>query len=191
MPAGVVVAAGDLVIRRLRDDEADYLQLAHWRDLPHVRRFWDHDFPPATVESMRQEYQAETAPESISIPCIIELNGRPIGFTQFYRWASYAGEAIEVGIPFDDKTYGLDVFIGDPGRVGQGMGTRVVVMLSDYLVDELGASAVTLTTDVENHAAQRCYEKAGFVKVKQVLDLDTYMGERTPSWLMTKPGHST
>lgn len=79
-----------------------------------------------------------------------------------------------------------DVFIGDRSQIGRGLGTRVVSLLCDFLIDELGASAVSLTTALDNHVAQRCYEKAGFTKVKQVLDTDTYKGERILSWLMEK-----
>lgn len=186
----IIVADFDLVIRRMRDEDGEYLRMAHWRNLPHVRRWWDHDLPPATLESMRDEYRPDTAPDAISVACFIELGAKPIGFIQFYRWASYAHDAREVGIPFDDRTYGVDVFIGDYDHIGKGIGTRVVRLLSDYLITELGATAVALTTDVENRAAQRCYEKAGFTKIRQVLDSDTYKGERTPSSLMIKAAYS-
>jgi aminoglycoside 6'-N-acetyltransferase len=182
----IIVSDADVVIRRMRDDDSEYIQMAHWRNLPHVRRWWDHDLPLATLESMKQEYQPDTAPDAVSVACFIDLRDKPIGFIQFYRWASYPDEVAEAGIPIDDSTYGLDVFIGDHSQMGRGVGTRVVSLLSDYLIDELGASAVCLTTDIDNHVAQRCYEKAGFSKVKQVLDTDTYKGERVLSWLMEK-----
>ena len=183
----MILSDGDLVIRPMRDHDDDYMQMVRWRNLPHVRRWWDHDLPLATLESIREEYRADTAPDAVSRACFLELAGRPIGFIQFYRWAHYAEEAREVGIPFDGTTYGLDVFIGDESQIGRGVGTRVVALVSDYLIAELGASAVALTTAVDNQVAQRCYENAGFRKVRQVVDTDTYMGERIQSWLMVKP----
>lgn len=182
----MLIADGDLVIRRMLDDERDYIRVAEWRNLPHVRRWWDPDLPPSTLESVKEELRPDTGPDSQSKACIIELRDEPIGFIQFYRWASYAEEAIEVGIPFDEATYGLDIFIGDPRLIGMGLGTRVVTVMSDYLINQLNASAVSLTTDVQNHVAQRCYEKAGFQRVKKVLDTDTYKGDRVRSWLMVK-----
>ncbi len=186
MDTNVIVAADNVVIRRMSDDDADHNRMTEWRNSPHVLRWWDPDLPPWTPESIREEYRPDTAPDAISTPCIIELEGLPVGFIQFYRWSSYANEAAEVGIPFDERSYGLDIFIGDPNQIHRGLGTRVITMLSDYLLGELNASSVALTTDVQNHAAQRCYEKAGFKKVKQVLDTDTYRGERVKSWLMVK-----
>lgn len=181
-----MVADGDLVIRRMKDDESDYRLIVEWRNLPHVRRRWDPDHPRMTVELARAEHGPDTVPGAPGTACIVELKGRPVGFIQFYRWASFADDAKEVGIPFDDRTYGLDVFIGDPHLVGRGVGTRVVTLLSDYLIKALGASSVVLTTDLDNHIAIRCYEKSGFEKVKEVLDTDTYKGERVRSWLMIK-----
>jgi aminoglycoside 6'-N-acetyltransferase len=190
LQSDVVVAEDDLVIRRMRNEDSEYNLVAGWRIVPHVRRWWDADLPPPTLDSAKEELQPDTVPGSPSTACIIELKAQPIGFFQFYRWASYADEAVEVGIPFDDLTYGLDIFIGDPDQIGRGIGTKVVTLMTDYLIDELNASAVSLTTAVDNHAAQRCYEKAGFKKIKKVLDTDTYRGERVRSWLMSYKSHS-
>lgn len=176
----------DLVIRRMRDHRDDYELMVRWRNLPHVRRFWDPDLPVSTLESITEEYQPDTAADSVSTACIIELRGEPIGFIQFYRWAAYPDEAKEAEISFDENAWGLDVFIGDAEVIDKGLGTRAVRVLSDHLIDERGASEVSLLTDVKNVRAQRCYEKAGFRKVKQVLDTDTYRGKRIRSWFMVK-----
>ena len=186
MTGEMVVSADGLAIRRMRDDEADYALMVRWRNSAHVVRWWDPDLPPWTVESIREEYQADTRPHAESTACIIELETAPVGFIQFYKWSSYAAAAAEVGIPFDELTYSLDVFIGDPKQIYRGLGTRAVAMLSDYLITELDASSVSLTVDVANHAALKCYEKAGFKRIRQVLDTDTYLGERVKSWLMSK-----
>ena len=181
-----IVSDKDLVIRRMRDHDDDYSLMAGWRNRPHVRRRWDPDLPETTTESIAEEYRPDTVASGPTVACIVELGGRPVGFVQFYRWASYADEAREVKIPFDDHTFGLDIFIGEEDMVGRGLGTWIVTLLSDHLIAALGASAVSLTTDLDNHGAIRCYEKAGFKKVAKVLDLDTYRGERQWGWLMTK-----
>ena len=182
----MIVGHGDLVIRRMKDEDSEYELMVEWRNRPHVRRRWDPDHPPMTVASARDEYQPDTVPGAPGTACIVELDQRPLGFIQFYRWKSFADEAKEVGIPFDDHTYGLDIFIGEPDLVDQGTGTRIVTMLSDHLINEFHASSVALTVDKDNERAIRCYEKSGFVKTKEVLDTDTYQGERVRSWLMVK-----
>lgn len=185
-----VISESDLVIRRMRDERAEYELMVEWRNRPHVRRWWDPDDPPATLEATLTEFRPDTLPGSPGIACIVEVSGKPVGFIQFYRWADYADEAEIVGIPFDEDTFGLDVFIGEGDLVGRGIGTRLVRLLSDYLIEEKGASSVVLTTDLLNSRAIRCYENAGFDKVKEVLDTDTYEGERVRAWLMIKEGRA-
>lgn len=184
----ILISDGDLVIRRMRDHDEDYDLMVRWRNAPHVRRWWDPDLPLRTLRTIKEEHRADTATDAVSVACIIELDRSPIGFIQFYRWCSYAEDATKVGVPFDDQTYGIDIFIGDPDLVGRGVGTRVVSLMSDYLLTERAASSVALTCDVENHRAQQCYENAGFSRVKEVLDTDTYRGERCRSWLMVNEG---
>lgn len=186
MDADLIVETGDLVIRRMRDADDDYELMVRWRNRPHVRRWWDFDLDPLTMETARQEYRPDTVPGAASTACIVEVHGRPIGFVQFYLWSSYADEAREVGIPFDDRAWGVDVFIGEPDQVGHGLGTRMIDLLCEYLERRLHASSVALTTALDNAAAIRCYEKAGFAKRGEVLDTDTRYGERIKSWLMVR-----
>lgn len=188
MRSEVVVADEDIAIRRMRDDDADYELMVKWRNLPHVWRWWDPDLPARTLASIKEEYLPDTLPGAASTACIVERRGEPIGFVQYYRWVSYGSEAAEIGIPFDDRSYGLDILIGEPDLIHKGLGTKVVTLLSDHLIEKLNASTVALNTDVANHAAQRCYEKAGFVKIEKILDTDTYQGRRVWTWLMVKEG---
>jgi aminoglycoside 6'-N-acetyltransferase len=186
MAPEILAARDDLVIRRMGDTDGDYELMVGWRNQPHVRRWWDPDLPPLTVVSARAEYAPDTRPGSESTACIVELEGRPVGFMQFYLWESYADEAEEVGIPFDDRTWGVDVFIGEEDALGRGLGTGMMTLLCDYLEAERNASSIALTTELDNAVAIRCYEKAGFTKVTQVFDLDTRNGERTRDWLMIR-----
>ncbi|MDQ3915311.1 MAG: acetyltransferase [Actinomycetota bacterium] len=182
----LVVAGGDLSIRRLRPVDEDLQLLVRWRSAPHVRPWWDPDLPPLDLEGARDEYLPDLGPDSTTTLCIIEQGGAPIGFVQFYRWADEAAAAEEVGIPFDEATWGIDVMIGEERLVDRGLGSAAVALLCDHLAAVRGATAVVLTTDVENGRAIRSYEKAGFERRGRVLDTDTKDGERVPSWLMVR-----
>ena len=186
MQSSLNIADGDLVIRRMLDAEPEYRRMVEWRNRPHVRRWWDPDHPPLTIQTAVDEYRPDTRAGAVSTACIVELRGDPIGFMQFYRWSSYSDEARKVGIPFDDNTWGIDVFIGEAEEVGRGIGTRMVDLLCRYLETELQVTSIVLTTELDNHAAIRCYEKAGFAKGPKVLDTDTRDGERVMCWMMTR-----
>jgi len=190
MPSTILVEKDELAIRRMRDSLDDYELIVRWRNSPHVRQWWDPDEPTLTIATAIEEYRPDIAPTAATTLCIVELRGTPVGFIQFYRWSSYATEAGEIGIPFDDLSWGVDVFIGERDAVGHGLGARMMELLCGYLETGLDASSVVLTTEVENSVAIRCYEKAGFVKGPRVLDTDTRDGERVWSWVMTRSRRS-
>lgn len=184
--AELVIGQGDLVIRRLRNEPSDLSLLTRWRSQPHVREWWDPDEAPPTLEQIAPKYGERTHPSSPTTACIIEHQGRPIGYLQFYRWDSFREEVEQMDLRVEPDAYGLDVFIGEPEMVGRGIGPRAIDLTCRYLFEQREATSVALTTEVANTRAQRAYEKAGFAKVREVLELDTRDGERARCWLMTR-----
>ena len=181
----ILCREGDIAIRPMRDASDDYDLMVTWRARPHVHQWWDPDDPPPTHDEVAEHYGPRSE-GSRTTSCFIELERHPIGYIQFYRWATYPDDAADMQVPYDDLTFGLDVFIGEPELVGAGLGTRAVSLLCAYLFEELGASSIMLTTELTNDRAQRAYERAGFRKVGRVLDTDTREGERMPCWLMRR-----
>ena len=182
---GPLARDGDLAIRPLRDRDDDLALLVRWRGMPHVHEWWDPEEPPPSLEQMRAKYGPRTREGHATTSCVIEQVGRPVGYLQFYRWSSYVhGDPDDVDIPLDDDPWGLDIYIGEPDLIGSGTGTRAVALLCRYLHERRGARSVILLTALTNTRAQRAYEKAGFRKVREVLDSDVVNGERVRSWLM-------
>ncbi len=170
----------------MRDDRNDFALLVRWRNEPHVAEWWttDDDPTPTTIDRVVEEYGPGADDASWVTSCFIIVGDRPIGYTQFYPWSGAAEEAREMSVPDVDGSYGLDIFIGEPDMIDRGVGSRSVALLARYLFDERDATAVALTTPVGNARAHRAYQKAGFRKVKQILDTDVVNGERRMSWLM-------
>ena len=181
-----LIREGDLAIRRMRDDPADYALMVRWRNEPHVAEWWntDDDPTPTTLERVTQKYGPRTEDASWVMSCIITVDDRPIGYMQFYPWSAEADEAREMGIPDLDGSFGLDILIGEPDMIGRGVGSRTVALVAGYLFEKRGATSVALLTPVGNGRAHRAYEKAGFRKEKQTLDTDVVNGRRRMSWLM-------
>lgn len=183
----VVAHEGDLTIRLLRNDMADFALMARWREKPHVRAWWDPDDDPPTCEQLAAHYGSYLHPSSPTTPCIIEVGRRPVGYVQFYRWASFADQARAMDVDVDDGTYGIDIHVGETDALGRGIGTRAIELLCDHLAGDHAATGFALTTEVGNLRAQRAFEKAGFTRAREVLELDTRDGERARCWLMTRP----
>jgi aminoglycoside 6'-N-acetyltransferase len=182
----VIAEREELVIRRMRDETKDYRRMAEWQNRSHVREWWDPDEPDLTEEGAAAVYGPMTRDDSQTTPCIIELEGRPIGYVQFYPWDDDEEGSDAMGLPPSEGAWGLDVFIGEPDLVNRGIGTAAVSLLCDHLFDERDASSVRLVSAIDNERALRSYEKAGFRKANRVLDTDTRGGQRVESWLMIR-----
>jgi aminoglycoside 6'-N-acetyltransferase len=190
-PAATLATDGDLSLRRLRDDPADYALIVRWRAMPHVHEWWDPDDPAPDLDEVLRHYRPTTQPGHATTGCVIQLGSDPVGYLQFYRWADWTHEPPgrdESDIPLAEDPWGIDIYIGEPEVVGRGIGTRAVSLACRYLQEAHGARAVMLMTDVDNVRAQAAYERAGFRKLRQVLDTDTRGGERTWCWLMRWDG---
>ncbi len=178
---------GNLAIRRMRDEPADYALFVRWRNEPHVAEWWTTDDDPTPTmmpEHVVEQYGPRTEDASWVTSCIISVGDRPVGYVQFYPWDDEAGAAAETGVPAIEGSYGLDIFIGEPDMIDRGVGSRTVALLARHLFEARDATGIALLTPVGNSRAHRAYEKAGFRQVKQTFDTDVVDGERRMSWLM-------
>ena len=185
---GETVVADDRVrVRRMRNDDGEYALMARWLNEPHVREWWDPDQSDATIETVRSTYGPYTDPQADGVTAFIEDQGRPVGFVQFYPWSSEGEYCAKVGITVEPTAWAFDVFIGEADALGTGVGTRALDLVCRHLSGECGASAIVIVTETTNQRAHHVYEKLGFVKVHEFLDIDTRGGERVRSYLMRKP----
>ena len=153
----VIASDGDLTLSAMRDDGADFGLLVRWRALPHVHEWWEPDHPAPDLDEVRAFYGPRSRAEDPTTSCIIELDGTPIGYLQFYRWLAWPEEAEALEVGADADAFGIDLFIGEPNLIGRGVGTRVVSLICDHLERDHGATSVALTTETTNLRAQRAY----------------------------------
>lgn len=132
-----VAARPGLILRPLAaGDEAELLRIHRH---PEIQRWWDdpaenfpHDDEPGTTRF------------------VIEHDGRVAGLIQY--WEEPEPKYRHAGI---------DVFV-DPELRGRGIGTDAVRRLVRHLIDDLCHHRITIDPAVDNTAAIRAYEKAGF-----------------------------
>jgi aminoglycoside 6'-N-acetyltransferase len=131
--------------------EGDLSELRRIRRTPEVERWWgpiEHDFP--------------TGDEPGATRLIVEVDGVVAGMVQFYEEPTPRFRHASV-----------DLFI-DPALHNRGIGAAAVRAVVRLLVEERGHHRVTIDPAVENAAAIRAYEKAGFrrVGVMRAYELD-------------------
>ena len=106
----------------------------------------------------------------------------PIGLLQFYEYIEEWKPAIDLGP--EEEAWGMDLYIGEPHLHGQGIGTRLVSGVAQRLAQGPGPNRVVIDPHVGNVAAVRCYEKAGFAKVRLMPSYERVRGEWRDAWLM-------
>jgi aminoglycoside 6'-N-acetyltransferase len=183
----VIAADADLAIRRMRDHPDDYALIVAWRNNPHVREWWDPDEQPMTMSGAIEQLGPQTRGDDPTTPCIIEHDGVPVGYIEFYPWDAEEPYLAEIGLSLPKGSWGLDIFIGESGLVSKGIGSRTVRLISDTLFAERGATAVALIMEAGNGRAQAAYTRAGMrVSGEPFLDTDMRDGQRVESILMIR-----
>lgn len=174
------IRSGPLFIRLLTDSPADVTIMSRWLSDPTVLEFYEGRDCPFDEEAIRTKFLAKLKQEET--PCIVEYEGLPIGYLQFYPIDT--AEHAVYGYPPGTALFGMDQFIGEPAFWNRGIGTFLVAVAVDYLIHRLGAERVVLDPVVTNSRAIRSYEKCGFCKVKLLPEWEMHEGKRLDSWLM-------
>ena len=141
-----------LSFRDMRDEEDEYqLLLLRWFQNPLVLEwFGTEDFPGGvTLDNVKRKYNVPFRLHEGVRPCILESDGRPVGYAQYYP-TEEPGER------------GIDLFIGENSFRDRGNGTQFLHLLSSFLFQQKEARSILLDPKGENRRAIRCYEKAGF-----------------------------
>ncbi|HET9393405.1 MAG TPA: GNAT family N-acetyltransferase [Candidatus Rubrimentiphilum sp.] len=166
----LILTDGDMIIRPTSaDDEALLLQ---WLYDPEIHRWWGGK--PKSREIVTGLLHVSHDDDGSTLwPFIILQDDHPIGFIQVWREAG--GDA------------GLDMFLTPEFR-SRGLGARAAHMLASHLRDA-GWPRITADPAIGNEPAIRMWQKAGFEKTGEVIDIGD-----GPSELMAfrgEPGSSS
>jgi aminoglycoside 6'-N-acetyltransferase len=168
-------------VRRLADCPEDVALMARWLSDPRVLEFYEGRDNPHDEPKVREVFIDDDAGGE-EVRCICEWEGRPIGYIQFYPVDEEGEGCYDCGP--GPLTYGVDLFIGEPECWGRGIGTALLRLVVDHVVERCGARRVVIDPVVTNVRAIRSYEKCGFRKVKVLPRHEYSEGKWTDNWLM-------
>ncbi|GAA3019853.1 hypothetical protein Sfulv_57330 [Streptomyces fulvorobeus] len=145
--------------------EADFPLLREWLRQPHVARWWYHD---TSTEAVARDFGPAARGEEPSEDLLVMLDGTPVALVQRCRFADYPDYrdelADQVELPATAVT--IDYLLGDPARVGQGLGPRIIRSVVEATwADHPDASAVVVPVHAGNRASWRALEKAGLRRI--------------------------
>lgn len=150
--------------------EHDLPMLHDWLNRPHIARWWGGDEARPTLEEVKAHYLPSVMREAAVTPYIAMLGQVPIGYAQSYVALGSGGGWWEDET--DPGVRGVDQSLADPSQLGKGLGTRLVAALVDLLFTDPRVTKIQTDPAPNNARAIRCYEKAGFKRMKTVVTPD-------------------
>ena len=169
----------DIRIRTLT--ESDLPLMLKWLTDKRVLEFYGGRDKKYTYEEIKKHYTEEWEDEVYRV--IIEYQGKPIGYCQFYKVYDELYEEYQYP-KRNEIVYGMDQFIGDVDHWNKGIGPKFMKMIIDYLRDEKGAQAVILDPHQNNPRVVRAYEKVGFKILKELQKHELHEGVKEDCYLM-------
>lgn len=139
---------------RTLDLTADLPLLERWLRSPQALRWWG----PA------DQHIAALAQRSADTHAVITTGGRPVGYLCWQRPSP--AELAAAGLTdLPEDLVDIDILIGEPAYLGQGIGPSALAALLPKLRAE-GVAFAGLGTATANRVAIRAFEKAGFRRVR-------------------------
>jgi len=137
---------------------ADLPLLRAWLNRPHLQQWWREE--EATVEGLRDRYLPRIAGDDAARPFLAYRDGEPVGYIQYYDasagdpdwWPDTPGPGVR----------GIDQFLADENRLGQGLGTAMVSQFVAHLMEDPAVTEIRVDPRPDNARAIACYRKAGF-----------------------------
>lgn len=158
-----------LVLRPMT--EADIPMLHDWLQRPHIVQWWGGEAErPKSIAETHEQYLPRVLAEEQVTPYIAMLDGRPIGYAQSYIALGSGGGWWEDIT--DPGVRGIDQSLANEAELGQGLGTRLVHALVELLFQDPQVTRIQIDPDPTNGRAIRCYEKAGFRTLREVVTPD-------------------
>ncbi len=146
---------------------ADDLPLMRqWLEMPHIREWWGE--PDTELGYICDMIEGRDTTR----PFIFSVDGEPIGYIQYWFIGHHqnatwiADHPWLAELPADG--IGVDLSIGDPGKLAQGIGSAALRAFAEHLVRQ-GHRTIIIDPDPANGRAVRAYEKAGFRAIPRLL----------------------
>ncbi|RUT44423.1 GNAT family N-acetyltransferase [Paenibacillus anaericanus] len=173
----LIYTTEELTVREL--EKTDEVLLVTWLSNPVVLKYYEGRDRPHDLDLVREHFYKN---DSVT-RCIIEFEGKPIGFIQFYPLDEESRNEYGYINP-DEKIYGTDQFIGEINYWNQGVGKKLVTSMTGYLINHKHADKIVMDPQTWNLRAIACYEKCGFKKIKLMKEHESHEGQLRDCWLI-------
>ena len=171
-------------LRPMLDEAADYEQLSQWLTDERVLEWYEGRDQPDPLERVIAKFSPRVLRREAVMPCFVLLDGRAVGYLQFYPVTEAAGYELESA----EDTWAFDLFAGEPELWSTGVGSAAPRLAVRYVFEKRGAKRAVIDPRIDNPRAIRAYEKVGFTKVKVLVGHEEHEGAMQDCWLMELRG---
>jgi aminoglycoside 6'-N-acetyltransferase len=144
-----------VTLRPMRVD--DLALVERWLGEPHVARWY---LTGSSLEAELADIRLSLAEGSETHMLVVVHDGEPVGWCQWYPCAVDPEWAAELGAQPGDV--GVDYAIGDPARVGRGVGTELIAVLVALVRTARPGCGVMADPEADNSVSRRVLERNGF-----------------------------
>jgi len=148
------IDSNEIKVRKLKlEDMPKFLKWGHHSDI----RFRHYDFPDCNTQDLKRWYKSKRVLMRKKIFISEDLDGNILGYITI-KHINWFKRKAEMGIVFD------------PNVVGKGYGSASILKMYDIYFNKMKMKTLFLKVADFNKRAQKCYEKAGFRKLKEVVE---------------------
>lgn len=139
-------------------ERSDFPLLQEWLARPHIAAWWNESLDLAGMEAKYGPRVDGIEPTHVFM---VEQDGEPVGWIQWYLWADYPEHARQLGAA--PSSAGIDLAIGERKLTGLGLGPAIIrAFLEQFVFSNPTVSAVIADPEESNFRSLRAFEKAGF-----------------------------
>ena len=127
-------------------DRTDFGVMQKWLAPPHAAVWWNEPFDPVSLEARYGPRIDGSEPVHVYL---IQFEGVPIGWIQWYRRRDFPEYTIQLGA--DDRSAGIDIAPGEGGMTGRGLGPAVIREFgTNYIFANSDLRAIVADPSVSN-----------------------------------------
>lgn len=143
---------------------SDFPLLQKWLSSPHVAAWWGD---PPDIAAVNEKYGPRIDGAQPTHVFVIEYQGRPVGWIQWYLWCDYPEHSLQLDA--EPLSAGIDLAIGELAMMGLGLGPAAIrEFLRQIVFAEKRIESVITDPAEANVRSLRAFEKAGFSVTNKV-----------------------
>ena len=155
-------------LRSLIDKDSDYKLLEKWYQEKEIYSHFEQRV--LSFIEIKEKYYERTLNNSKIPVFMIEYEGLPVGIIQYQLINEDNKKLYNI---CNDKSYEIDIFIGELNLHNKGIGKKSIELMTNYLIKEKQAELLVMCPLKDNKNAIRCYESCGFDIKREFSTKDT------------------